>query len=178
MKIERGIKKMNSNGNCVMAKNKNWIEQILEQILPEKLAGMAYQFIKCAVVGASNTLVDLAVLNLLMFLADIRTGIYVTAFSGISFIVADTNSFIWNKFWTFKDKKKNSQELMRQIIAFLLVSLGGLVINVSAVHVIVNVIGHHWGISATLWANIAKLCAVFLTIVWNFTGYKLIVFKK
>lgn len=179
------------------AKSKNFIEKVLIQLFPDKLAGTTYQFIKCSAVGASNTLIDLAVLNLLIFLTGVKTGIYVAVFAGISFIAADVNSFLLNKFWTFKDRKKNSQELMKQIIVFLLVSLTGLAINIFVVNLIVNIAGLQYGMInklfviinntglrwnidkiAWVWANIGKFCAVFLTIVWNFTGYKLIVFKN
>lgn len=170
---------MNLNGkNNFLESAETKIEKFIGLFLPKKSAKISVQFCKCAIVGASNTLVDLAVLNLLMFFTGINTGIYISLFSGISFIAADVNSFLWNKFWTFRDKKKDSRSLLRQIIAFLIVSSVGLAINTFAVHIIVNVIEKpQWAISASLWANIAKLCAVFLTIAWNFTGYKLIVFK-
>lgn len=154
------------------------IEKFLVIFLPEKTAKTAVQFCKCSLVGASNTLVDLAVLNLLIFITSIDSGIYIAIFAGVSFIIADINSFLWNKFWTFRDKKKTPQELSKQIFKFLCISLGGLAINVLTVQVIVNVVGHQWGIKAALWANIAKICAIFLTIIWNFTGYKLVVFKN
>lgn len=165
-------------------------ENILKRFLPEKLAKTAFQLFKCIIVGVSNTLVDFIVFNGLLFLTGVdRQGKEVVILMGISFCFAVTNSFIWNKNWTFKNKTKNYKELRRQIFIFFIISLGGLAINLAAGNFVVNNIGPRWGVSIfsnagiqletakLIWANIGKACGVFITVIWNFTGYKLIVFK-
>ncbi|TRZ77606.1 GtrA family protein, partial [bacterium] len=109
---------------------------------------------------------------------------YISILIGISFCFAVTNSFIWNKKWTFKNKSISPKDLRKQIITFLVISLGGLVIKTySASFVINNVqIVPLFNISETiwikLWANVGNASAVLLTMIWNFVGYKLIVFKN
>ena len=61
---------------------------------------------------------------------------------------------------------------------FFLVSLGGLIINVAAASLIVNLIQPQFGLSETIWANVAAVIAALLTVIWNFFGYKFLVFKK
>jgi len=41
----------------------------------------------------------------------------------------------------------------------------------------VNFLGPQFGISKEIWAYVGKIVAVFLGFIWNFTGYKFIVFK-
>jgi putative flippase GtrA len=43
---------------------------------------------------------------------------------------------------------------------------------------IVNVIGPQFGISSLIWANIGKIGGIIGAFIWNFLGYKFIVFKK
>jgi len=169
---------MSSNG-----KSANFAENIfcsiLYKIFPEKLAKTVFQFLKCGVVGILNTAVDFAVLNALMYITGITSGSKYTLFTGVAFCFAVTNSFIWNKNWTFKSKTKNSEELFKQICVFVLISaVAGLVIKTSTANFVVNIMGPQWGIKSALWANIGNASAVFLTVVWNFIGYKFIVFKK
>src|SRR3989344_8409758 len=52
-----------------------------------------YQIAKFILVGALNSFVDWGILNLLMFLTSIAAGGMYSAFKGISFFVASTNSY-------------------------------------------------------------------------------------
>lgn len=166
----------NNKSLLLFAENK--IEKLLAVFLPNGAAKTVVQLIKCGLVGVSNTFVDLGVFNALLFLTGMsRRGTGVVILIGISFCFAVTNSFIWNKKWTFRNKSANIEELKRQIIIFFFISLGGLVINLGAGHIVINIIGPHWGINPTLWANLGKVSGIVLTVLWNFTGYKLIVFK-
>lgn len=173
---------MNLNGNQnvgFLESVENKIEKILALFLPARIAKTSVQFCKCTLVGVSNTLVDLAVFNALLFITGIsRQGRGVVVLMGVSFYFAVTNSFIWNKKWTFRNKSSDNKALKKQIATFFLVSLGGLALNLGAGQVIVNVIGPHWGINPTLWANFGKITGIILTVMWNFTGYKLIVFRQ
>lgn len=133
------------------------------------------QFVKFGIVGGLNALIDLGVLNLLIGLTGVSTGIGYSAFKSTSFLVAVTNSYFWNKFWTFRSTEESSAG---ELVKFLLVNLGGFAINVGAASFVVNVIGAPAGISASLWANIGAVSAVFFTLFWNFIGMKFIVFRR
>jgi len=54
----------------------------------------------------------------------------------------------------------------------------GLGINVGIASWIVNIIGPLFGSPLKIWANIGAIAASIVTSVWNFLGYKFIVFKK
>lgn len=94
------------------------------------------QFIKFALVGVSNTLVDWAVFYILA-LAVFGGEEGEPIAKGIAFVVAVINSFVWNSVWTFKDEFKksvggNKGKIKKGgvvFIRFIFVSLIGWVVN-------------------------------------------------
>lgn len=141
-----------------------------------------FQFGKFAVVGFFNAAVDFGVLNVLIFLTGITAGAYYSLFKASSFIVANVNSYFWNKWWTFK-KKDVLEEGMgepgaaKQYTQFFIVSVIGLGLNVGAASLVVNIVGPQFGIGAAGWANIGAVAGSAAGLIWNFVGYKFIVFK-
>ena len=139
-----------------------------------------YQIAKFVLVGAFNTFLDWGILNLLMFLTSVSSGFLYSGFKGISFLVAMTSSYFWNKFWTFKKEAAGQpvRENAKELLQFFIVSLVGFALNVGAATLLVNVLGPQWGLSAKLWANVGAFGGTLLGMSWNFLGYKLIVFKS
>jgi len=142
------------------------------------------QAIKFVLVGILNTLVDLAVLNILILASGISAGFGYSVFKGISFTVAVINSYFLNKFWTFKagegegrTKKPFGAAQGREFAQFFTVSLIGFGINVGVASLVVNAVGPQFGIAPKIWANIGAICATLVGMSWNFLGYKFIVFK-
>jgi putative flippase GtrA len=137
------------------------------------------QAVKFVLVGGLNTLIDLGVLNLLIFTTGIASGFGYSFFKGISFIAAVINSYILNRLWTFKGSGGDNGK--KQFGQFFAVSLIGFGINVGVASLVVNVIGNPFllsGVSDKLWANVGAIAATFCGMTWNFLGYKFIVFKK
>jgi len=85
------------------------------------------------------------------------------------------NSYFWNKYWTFKDLDKIEAKEFSQ---FILVTLIGLAINSSIVYGITTLVSPMFGISPELWANLAKVAATGFSLIWNFIGYKFVVFNR
>ncbi len=135
-----------------------------------------FQLAKFVLVGALNTFVDLGFLNFLMLMSGISFGWVYSFFKAMSFITSVVNSYFWNKFWTYehKETKVGGKEMGK----FFLVAGTGFVLNVSVASFIVNVIGPQFGISSELWANIGAFIAIIAVFMWNFLGYKFLVFKK
>ena len=133
------------------------------------------QFVKFGIVGGLNSMLDLGILNLLIHSTGVATGLYFSFFKTVSFSIAVTNSYFWNKYWTF-----HSEETPRTVefFKFLMVNLVGLGINVGSASFVVNVLGAPAGVSPALWANIGAISSVFVSLFWNFVGMKFIVFRK
>jgi len=144
-----------------------------EKYVSKKTGG---QFLKFATVGVSNTLVDIGVLNLLMYLSGIYQGTFIIIFNVISVSLAIINSYFWNKYWTFGAKEEESKA--QEFGTFVAVSLGGALINTLVVYSLTTFLDPAFGLGKELWANLAKILAIGLAWLWNFNGYKFFVFKK
>lgn len=139
-----------------------------------KIKSVFYQFTKFAAVGTLNTLINLGILNTLIAFTGVAEGYKYSLFVLVGFLFATTNSFFWNKLWTFGD---TSGVQAKQTVAFYVLTAVGALINVGVASVIVNGIGHP-NISPQIWANVGGLAGVAASFLWNFLGYKFFVFKK
>ena len=147
-----------------------WVAKIISKKIP-----MVLQIAKFVATGVLNTLLDIGVLNLLMFVFVANSGSSYSIFKGASFIIANINSYFWNKYWTFGSGKSATTKEFGQFFA---VSFVWFLMITGIASLIVNFIGPVGGISMTLWANVGAIMATLASLVWNFLGYKFIVFKK
>lgn len=135
-----------------------------------------FQFGKYAAVGFANTGIDFGILNALMWLTGIYSGGWIYLLNSSSFVIAVTHSYIWNRLWSFKTAGKSN--VPKQYIAFLTVTVIGAIINGGIVYGITTFISPLLGFSPVSWANSAKIAATVIAFMWNFLGYKFVVFKK
>lgn len=136
----------------------------------------ALQFGKFVAVGQSNAAIDIGVTNLFIILTNIDSGSYFIVFKCISFICALVHSFIWNKFWSFQCNDR--QKVRKQFILFVIVAVIALLVNVVTAHIVVNIIGPQWGLSSRVWASVGVLSSALFSMIWDFYGFKMLVFKK
>lgn len=149
--------------------------QSLLQWLPQRLvqSTLVRQGFFFCLVGGVNTLVDLAVLNLLIWIQPAgRSGWLYSLFKTLGFLVAVTNSYFLNHRFTFKsDRQKSAQQMSH----YLLVSLVGLLINVGIASGVATFV-HPPEPLLPFWPSISALCGIPFGMVWNFFGYRLFVF--
>lgn len=129
-----------------------------------------------AIVGGINTLLDFFILNLLSYLTGIYEGNGIIPLNVVSFTVAVVNSYYLNKRWAFKDA--GGEEQGRKFTLFLIVSIVGAAINTATVRIVSTNIDPMFGLNQELWLNVAKVVATGFSLIWNFVGYKFLVFKK
>jgi putative flippase GtrA len=135
-----------------------------------------YQFSKFLLVGGSNFLIDLGVLNFLINATDVSQGAKANLFKAISFLVAVVWSFFWNKFWTFSSV--SAEGAGKQFWQFLLVTVIGFFINLGVFALLNDVVGPRGNIEPKTWASVAAIGASIVGLLWNFVGYKLFVFRR
>jgi putative flippase GtrA len=126
-------------------------------------------------IGFINTLIDLFILNILMLVTHRTSGAYYIFFKAVSFAVAVVNSYFMNRHWTFRMKKKGRKT---EFFEFFTVSLIGLLINVVTASLLVNHILSTTFFASLVWGNIGAITGTAVGLIWNFVGYKYIVFKK
>lgn len=140
-----------------------------------KRVSIFYQLTKFILVGGLNFLIDLGVLNLFIAATDTATGFWVIVFKAVSFLVAVISSFFWNKFWTFESLGTDAAG--KQFTGFFIVSAIGLLINDGSFATF-NAFGSTSSIDPKTWASIAAAGAAVVGLIWNFIGYKFLVFGK
>ena len=145
---------------------------------------LTWQIARFGVVGIINTGLDFAILNILIYTTGIYSGAWLSVFNTISFGIAVINSYFLNKYWAFGT---GGSVRTTEVSRFLTVSLIGLTINTLIVYVLGTFFILSFRLSdgapfielaAGLWDNLAKLAATAISLVWNFIGYKLFVFKN
>jgi putative flippase GtrA len=134
------------------------------------------QFLRFAAVGSLGVLIDFGLLNILSWVTGITKGWGIVPLNIISFSAALAVSFFLNKHWTFKDNSLSDN--FKKFNLFLIISLLGLTINTSVVALITSYIHPSFAVGPYMLLNLAKIMATAASGLWNFSGYKLIVFKK
>lgn len=153
-----------------------WLGKFLSRWLP-----FMAQFAKFAAVGFLNTAIDFGVLNLLSILTGVTAGLILGGVNVPGFALAVSNAYVWNKFWVFRGQ---GQAGGKDFLAFLAVSVGGLLLNSAIVVSIVpsdaalNARAVALGVEPKIVLQVAKAAATGAALFWNFIGYKFIVFKK
>jgi putative flippase GtrA len=137
-----------------------------------KFIKVFFQIVKFGEIGVLNTVIDIGILNLLVWITGVTSGLALIPLNTISFLFASTNSYYWNKLWTFSDSTRG------KFLQFLTVSIIGWGINTGIVFVGTTYFSNLTFFSAGAWVNIMKLAAIVFSMAWNFMGYKFIVFKK
>lgn len=120
------------------------------------------QVLKFGTVGVMNTAIDLGVLNLLLY-----GGAAPLVANSIAFSLAVTNSFIWNKHWTFRSYHG---VWWQQMLLFFLVAIVGLGLSNLCIYY-----GHiRWGYDI----NLVKISSFVVVFWWNFFIPKFFIFHK
>ena len=127
------------------------------------------RFLKFALVGAFGALIDFAIMNLLVALAQAP---FVVA-GTISFFCAVISNFTWNRFWTYPESR--SKPLIGQLGQFSLVNAAGLLIRIPilnfgepALGQILATLPIPFRIHQLLTHNITLAIAVAVVMLWNY----------
>lgn len=130
---------------------------------------------KYGIVGMLNTVLSIGVFNALMSASRVNQGLLVNGFALVAFVCAATNSFFWNKFWTFGAREVAA--ITREYGKFL--ALTGTIgaVNILIVHLWVNTIGAPERVDPTLWANAIFILLIPLSFFGNYFGCRRFIFR-
>jgi len=124
------------------------------------------QFIRFSLVGSSGVVVNLAVYTLAIYVFNLH---YLPA-ATLSFMVAMTNNFLLNRYWTFNTHQSAGQGFGGQYFKYFLVTLFGYGVNMALLWVFID---------GFLWHKVfSQLVAILVTTLSNFAGSKLWAFKS
>lgn len=132
------------------------------------------RLVRFAIVGTINTVVDLGVLNILIYIFGLTQPYIFPLYKGISFTCAFMNSYFMNKNFTFKDRKKRKYNFY----SFTFFSLISLLINVLSSSFLFYLLSSNYIFLNT--HPIATLSGIFgaiLGLFINYLSYNYLVFK-
>ena len=151
---------------------------------------VVWQIGKFGVIGVLNTLVDWGVLAVLFAVGPRWFGVQTeqvlvtvgatitvyTIYKAISFIIANINSYYWNKSWTFA--RSLAQKTKAEFLQFFAVSLVGFLLNVGIASYVFKAIAPVGNMNVNQWGLVGAAIGSIVGLAWNFLGYKFIVFKE
>ena len=155
-----------------------------------KKISVVWQIGKFGVIGVLNTLVDWGVLAVLFAVGPRWFGVQTeqvlvtvgatitvyTIYKAISFIIANINSYYWNKSWTFA--RSLAQKTKAEFLQFFAVSLIGFLLNVGIASYVFKAIAPAGNMNVDQWGLVGAAIGSIVGLAWNFLGYKFIVFKE
>lgn len=105
-------------------------------------------------------------INLAVYAALIHGGLHYLVAATLSFLVAVTSNYTWNRLWTFRDRRRG---VAAQGMRFFIVSLGSLGANLLVLNVL---------ISLGAGKLVGQAIAIVLVTPLNFVGNKLWSFRR
>jgi putative flippase GtrA len=128
------------------------------------------RFFRFLIVGVIGAVVDFGIFNLLTHLTPINAVIA----SMISFSVAVTSNFIWNRYWTYPDSR--TKRVSHQLVQFFLINLIGLAIRTPLFAFLeprmIALAEKYYSQSSlsatTIGHNLSLAIAVGVVLLWNF----------
>lgn len=131
-------------------------------VLIKKLYKKFRNLILYGVIGSSSALLDFTIFTILTELC----GVYYLIANCISVTCGLTNSFILNRKYNFKVTDKT----IKRAAMFFFVGFCGLILNSTLLYIFINY--------AYFVTPVAKLCAIAIEVLLQFTINSLITFKK
>ena len=139
----------------------------------KKQSGVKYaQF---SLVGISNALVDVGVLNLFLLIGPTRNPELLVVYNVVALGLANVNSYLWNTLWTFRDQARHDA---RQVGLFT--AQGLLNVGVSNLLLWLTAYGlrAYTGLSPLIGGNVAKAVSMVVASAMSFLFLRFFVFDR
>jgi putative flippase GtrA len=130
------------------------------------------QVLRFGLVGVLNTVVDLLILNGLLWLFPTTSSLMLLAYNSLTYSMGAINSFFLNKYWTFGRRQRTTR---RELVRFTMTTLCGIGWSTIILWLTSNVL-HPFLVNRTLWANASKVVAIAGTACISYLGMRLWVF--
>lgn len=138
----------------------------------------AKRFLKFMFVGAMGAIVDFGTLNLLAHVFDVP----LTIAGIISFSLAVTQNFLWNRYWTYPESR--AFPLAPQYLQFFIINATALLIRVpilafvpSPIIGLFESLGVAPNMAEVLGNNVALALAVGIAMFWNFFVNRFVTYR-
>ncbi|MBA3424138.1 MAG: GtrA family protein [Rubrobacter sp.] len=141
----------------------------------DKLKSGGKRFSKFSLVGLSNAMVDIGVLNLFLWLQPTRNPVELALYNAVALVLANANSYVWNALWTFRGRARLSK---RQTLLFVLQALINVAVGSLLFGFLVRPILIYTDIPAYLAGNTAKFVSIAVASTISFFLMRYVVFSR
>jgi len=132
------------------------------------------QVMRFGMVGGLNTALDLLIFNAFLLLFPTKDTFMLLVYNSTAYALGGINSFILNKYRTFRHNQKTTRQ---EVLRFIVTTLLGIACN-DLIIWLISFVSHPLIADARLWANVSKICAIFGTVLISYVGMRLWVFVK
>lgn len=123
---------------------------------------LSLQLIKFGWVGVLNTVLGYAIFFVCIYIFKLHYSLALI----IEYIFGISNSYIWNKLWTFKSKNRANKEIFKFIIVYII----SLVFNYAILFLLIDILN--------IKAAISQIIALIIIFPITFIGHKRWTFKN
>lgn len=135
-----------------------------------------FQAAKHLLVGSFATVMDLKIFEFLFLAFSIYVPIGSIVAKSSSFIISTFFKFWGNKYWAFQETEKKN--IYKEAFQFFLITFVGLLIDVFSFYCFTEILGPQFSIPSAIWIKLSVIISAIIAALWNFSGYKFLVFKK
>ena len=143
---------------------------MMKGIVSESQKHTRVKYAQFSLVGASNMLVDVGVLNLCLLL-----GPLLVVYNVAALILANVNSYLWNTLWTFRHQARHDAKQVSMFTAqgLLNAGVGSLLLWLTA-----HGLRSYIGLSPLVSGNVAKVASMVVASTLSFIFLRFFVFRS
>ena len=138
----------------------------------QKQTGVKY--VQFSLVGASNTLVDVGMFNLLLLLWSTHSPGLLVAYNVAALVLANANSYLWNTLWTFRNQARHDAKQVGLFTAQGLLNVG---VGSLLLWLVAHGLSAYTDLSPLVSGNVAKAVSMVVASTMSFFFLRLFVFR-
>ena len=141
----------------------------------EPLPETGIKYAQFSLVGISNAMVDLGVLNLLLLIYPTRSPEILVLYNLVALTLTNVNSYLWNTLWTFRDHARHDA---KQVGAFGLQAAVGIGVGSLVLWLVAHGLVTYANFPPLIGANVAKLISMVVGSTTSFVMLQFLIFRR
>jgi putative flippase GtrA len=141
----------------------------------EPLPETGVKYAQFSLVGISNAMVDLGVLNLLLLTYPTSSPEILVLYNLVALAVTNANSYLWNTLWTFRHHARHDA---KQVGAFGLQAAVGIGVGSIVLWLVAHVLVTYADFPPLIGANVAKLTSMLVGSTTSFVLLHFFIFRR
>jgi membrane protein DedA with SNARE-associated domain/membrane-associated phospholipid phosphatase len=141
----------------------------------EPLPETGIKYAQFSLVGISNAMVDLGVLNLLLLIYPTRSPEILVLYNLVALALTNGNSYLWNTLWTFRHHARHDA---KQVGAFGLQAAVGIGVSTIVLWLVAHGLVAYANFPPLIGGNVAKLSSMLVGSTTSFLLLRFFIFRR